>query len=311
MESIGIIISIIVLFYILGKSADIVVTSVRKIGEKFGIKIFFLGLILGFLTSLPEFSIGVNALIKDTADISFGNLIGGMFVLFGFVLGLSLVLNRQIRTDGKLSTILPIITYLLIPLLLGLDGVISMLDGVILILLYFFIIYHAYVSGRHIEKDNRITITKKEAVIIFFSLIAGIAFIIVVSNLIISLSLTILDKFNVSKLLIGILFFSIGTNLPEIIVTVRSWKRDVRELSLSNVFGSALANVLIIGLFSFMSPIAVAINGFYFVTILCMVAILALFAYFYETGKELTEREGIALLGIYLSFVIIQFVFFL
>lgn len=311
MESLGITSAIILLFYILGKSADIVVLNVRKIGERFGIRIFFLGLIIGFLTSLPEFSIGVNALITGTADISFGNLIGGIFVLFGLVLGLSIVLNRKIHTDGKLSTILPIVSYLLIPLFLGLDGSISLLDGTVLILLYFFIVYHAYAKGHHIEREVRVSVTKKDMMKMFFSLVAGIAFIIVISHLIIELSLVLLERFNVSKMLIGLLFFSIGTNLPEIIVTIRSWKRNVEELSLSNILGSALANILIVGIFSFVSPIAIAANGFYFVTIISMAIILGFFAFFYETGRELTRREGILLIGIYAVFVIIQSVFFL
>lgn len=311
MESIGILLAIAGLFYLLGKAADLVVVSVRKIGERFGIKVFFLGLIIGFLTSLPEFSIGINALIDDIADISFGNLIGGIFVLFGLVLGLSLILNRRIKTDGKLSTVLPIVAYPFIPLLMGLDGTISMLDGAVIVLLYFFIIYHAYVMGRHIENKMRITLTRKEIMRVFFSLVAGIAFIIIISHLIVTLSLSLLARFNVSTLLTGLLFFSIGTNLPEIIVTIRSWKRNVEELSLSNIFGSALANILIIGLFAFMSPISVAANGFYFVTIVCMAAALGFFAYFYETGREITQREGIALFGVYITFVIIQSAFFL
>ena len=311
MELFGIAVAIMLLFYVLGKSADLVVVSVRKIGERFGIKVFFLGLIVGFLTSLPEFSIGVNALIYKTADISFGNLIGGIFVLFGLVLGLSLILNRKIHTDGKLSTILPIVVYLVIPLLLGLDGSISLLDGIVLILLYFFIVYHAYAKGRHVENNIRISVSKKDALITFFSLVAGIVFIIVVSHFIVELSLILLGHFNVSKMIIGLLFFSIGTNLPEIIVTIRSWKRNVEDLSLSNILGSGLANALIIGLFSLMSPIAISVNGFYFVTTISMAAVLGIFAFFYETEKELTRREGIILMGVYAIFVSIQAIFFL
>lgn len=311
MESIGILLIIAGLFYLLGKAADLIVVSARKIGERFGIKIFFLGLIIGFLTSLPEFSIGINALIDGVTDISFGNLIGGIFVLFGLVLGLSLILNRKIRTDGRLATILPIVAYLFVPLLMGLDGMISTIDGTVIMFLYFFVISHAYVTGRHVENKIRITITRKEIIRMFFSLIAGIALIVVISNLIVTLSLSLLEKFNISTLLMGLLFFSIGTNLPEIIVTIRSWKKNVEELSLSNIFGSALANVFIIGLFSFMSPIEIATNGFYFVTIVCMAAILGFFAYFYETEKEITRREGIILFGIYIAFVIVQSTFFL
>lgn len=312
MEIVVSLIAIAILFYILGKSADLVVINTRNIGERFGIKIFFLGLMLGFLTSLPEFSIGINALAKNIVNISFGNLIGGIFVLLGFVLGLGLVLNRKIATDGRLSTILPGVFLLLLPILLGADGAISTLDGVVLILGYLFVIYHAYKQEKQrAQQKHQITTTKKELIKTFFFLIIGLASVIVVSNLIINISLSLLERWNISKLLVGVLFFSVGTNLPEIIVTIRSWRQHTKELSLSNIYGSALANTFIIGLLSSINPITITINGSYLVVAVFMLFLLGAFAYFYESGRELTKREGIILFSLYFVFIIIESFFFL
>jgi len=152
---------------------------------------------------------------------------------FSFYIQNASVNDKTLAPEGK-STI-----YVLVPVRMILEGLFAVS------LLYFFIVYHAYAKGHHIEREVRVSVTKKDMMKMFFSLVAGIAFIIVISHLIIELSLVLLERFNVSKMLIGLLFFSIGTNLPEIIVTIRSWKRNVEELSLSNILGSALANILI------------------------------------------------------------------
>jgi cation:H+ antiporter len=311
MANTGIIIAILALFYLLGKSADLIVVSVRKIGEKLGIKIFFLGLILGFFTSLPECAVGLNALIKDTGDISFGNLIGGIFVSFGLVLGLSLIMNRGIKTDGKLSSVLPIVVYSFLPMILGLDGSISSIDGAILMFLYFLVIYHAFITGKHTEKNITPTIGKKELMRMVVSLIGGIIFVIIISDIIIRLTFILIAELAIPTLLIGVVFFAIGTNLPEIIVTIRSWKRRVEDLSMSNIIGSALANILIIGGFAFLKPIAITVNGFYIITMIFMILMLGSFAYFYESGREITKNEGFVLIGIYTIFVTVQLFIFL
>ncbi len=311
METAGMIIAILALFYLLGKSADLIVVSVRKIGEKLGIKIFFLGLILGFFTSLPECAVGINALIKDTGDISFGNLIGGIFVLFGLVLGLSLIMNRGIKTDGKLSSVLPIVIYSFSPMVLGLDGFISSIDGAILMFLYFLVIYHAFITGKHTEKNTTPTIGKKDILKMVASLTGGVIFVIIISDIIIRLTFILIAELAIPTLLVGVVFFAIGTNLPEIIVTVRSWKRRVKDLSMSNIIGSALANILIIGSFAFLKPIAITVNGFYIITMIFMVLMLGSFAYFYESGREITAKEGTVLIGTYILFVATELFIFL
>src|SRR3989344_1246010 len=91
---------IIVLFILIGKAADIVITGVRGLAQKLHINLFLAGLMLGIFTSLPEITIGINALLAGIPALSFGNLIGGTLVLFGPILGLSLILNRRVATDG-------------------------------------------------------------------------------------------------------------------------------------------------------------------------------------------------------------------
>ncbi|KKW34705.1 MAG: K+dependent Na+ exchanger related-protein [Parcubacteria group bacterium GW2011_GWB1_53_43] len=126
-----------VLFFLLAKAADIIIVGIREISEKLKVNLYVAGIMLGFFTSLPEMSIAWSALASRAVSVSSGNLYGGIIVLFGFILGLSLVANRNVRTDGRWRSILPITLYLALPVLLALDGVLGAIDSGILILGYF------------------------------------------------------------------------------------------------------------------------------------------------------------------------------
>src|SRR3989338_1989775 len=98
----SIIIALILLFYLLGRAADLTIHHIRLVAERLGIKIFFLGVLLGLFTSLPEIAISINSAIDDVMPIAVGNLLGGIVVLFSLILGLSALLNRKIVATEKI-----------------------------------------------------------------------------------------------------------------------------------------------------------------------------------------------------------------
>ena len=307
MVNITILISLFILFYFLGKSADLIVLNIRKIGEKLGIKIFFLGLILGSLTSLPEFSVGVNALSQNLPEIPVGNLLGGIIVLFGLILGASLILNRRIATDGKISSFLPILIYIALPFAFGLDNKISSFEGFVIILAYFLIIFRLYLHNKNSNDGNKkIQITKKEFFKKLSTVLLGLVLLVVISNLIIRLTIVLLNNLGIPILAASILIFSLGTNLPEIIVTIRSWWRHIKELSISTLLGSALTNPAIIGIFALIRPINFKADLSYYLLMAFTLILLVLLLRFYETNRALTKREGFFLISVYLIFLLTQ-----
>lgn len=290
------------LFYVLGRSADTIIYNLRRIGAGLGLNLFFLGIVLGLFTSLPEFAVGVNAIINDAPSIAIGNLFGGLFVLFGLILGSSLILNRSVRTASN-ALLWPLaILYLITPLFLGLDGNLSPLDGMILITAYVALLFYA----SRIYKHHHRHVLYRNQISAIFWVITGLVLIIVVSNVIVRTTLALLASLGLPPFVIGLLAFSVGTNLPEIIVILRSWRRHARELSVSSLLGSALANVCILGLLAAMRTLPITIDAsFVIMTSFLLVLMLSLFS-FASTARLLTRAEGIALLGIYVLFVATQ-----
>ncbi|MDD5043386.1 MAG: hypothetical protein PHD51_01800 [Patescibacteria group bacterium] len=307
-DNLGIFALIAVLFYLLGRSADLVVINLRRVGKGLNVSLFFLGIFLGVFTTLPEFVLGINALISGVGEISFGNLVGGIVVLLGLILGGSAILNRKIAASGELSSFLSALAILFIPLLLGLDGKVDWADGVFMILAYSAAVFYLYLRNKKKEPTfPSVEITNTRKIIKnIFGVIIGVALVAIIANLIMRYTFIVLERLDLPAFFVGLLVFSLGTNLPEIIVSLRAWRRHVEELSLSNILGSAIANVLIIGILSVFKNIGVSVNSSYYLLFIIFGVLFLLLAIFYRTGRQLTNREGAVLVLIYAVFVIAQ-----
>lgn len=299
--------ALIISFYFLGKAADLIITNIRAIGEKLGIQIFFLGIILGFLTSLPELFLGINAIVNGVQEVSLGNLLGGTIVLFGLVLGLSIFYSRRIKTNGSSADFAFAFAYMLFPLFMGLDGRIGSVDAFILITVYIYLLYIFYIDQKkHNHLEICITSEGNEILKKILMIVVGIFLVIMISNVIMNLFVYALKGLHVSIFIIGLVMFSLGTNLPELVVALRSYHSKLNDLSLSNIIGSAISNIVIIGMFALIRPFKVEINMSYYALMFFSILIYGLFLYFYRTDSALTRKEGFVLIIIYLLFLVTQ-----
>lgn len=307
-----VIIALIASFYLLGKAADTVIINVRSLGEKLGIQMFFLGIVLGFLTSLPELFLGINSVINGIPEVSLGNLLGGIIVLFGFVAGVSIFYNRKIKSNNRTMDFVLVFVYMLFPLFLGFDGEIGFIDAFILISVYIFLLYIFYIKQKK-QNHIRSCIGDKENDVLkkILYILIGMVLIAVMSGLIMKLFVYLLDGLHVSLFIIGLVMFSLGTNLPELVIVMHSFRNKVGELSLSNTIGSAISNVVIIGILALFRPFKVQVDASYLALIFFTILIFISFLYFYRTDGALTRKEGLILILIYLLFLIVQIGFLL
>lgn len=297
------ILALIALFFIISQSADLIVLHLRQLGEKLGVKVFFLGLVLGIMTSLPEMAIGINSIISDIPSISFGNMVGGNIVLFGLVLAISIILHRKIKTKKETYPFLIVLLFLFFPLLLGLKGSLNFFDGLIIILAYVLLIIFLF----HKNKENNNTkvkiIKRKSTQKHFFFILIGVIGLIISSELIAQTTKFILKDYNISLFVFGLILYSIGTNLPELIIALRSFKRKMGDLSFSNLLGSAMSNSLMLGILSTMKTINIEIDlAYWFLIIFTFIFFIILYI-FYKTDQFLSRKEGIFLLVMYLIFL--------
>lgn len=297
---------LIALFLVLGLSADFAVKNIKYIALSLRLKMFVLGAILGIATTLPELSVGINAALKGVSGVSAGNILGGITVIIGLILGVSLILHKNIDTENNLKSLIPVLIVILSPFLLGTDGVFSAIDGIIMISLYLILIIYLYKTGKSniISGEGLIILEKKKiSKALLFSLL-GIIIVILSSSFIVELASNLLEKTGMSKLMLGILVFSIGTNLPEITIALTSWKRKASELSVSFLISSAFTNIFALGIISIFKPITFQIGPSYYVLAFFLSLIMILFVIFAFSDKKLSRREGVVLLFAYLAFLV-------
>lgn len=316
-----------VFFVILSKGADLLVGNLRALTDKTKIHPILLGTILGLLTTMPEFMVGINALRQDVPAVSLGNIWGGIIVILALILGLSIFLQREIKTDGHLLVILPSFVFILLSLFLGLKGSFHYYDGLLLLAFYLILIYFDYLSGGHYQKDksveqailttelapkkikrweNHWLYWRRELSIETWWAVIGLFMLSVSSYALMELTSMAMEIFSLPPFLVGVLIFAIGTNLPEITVMIRALKSKSGDLSFGHLIGSAVSNILVLALLSMMMPIVVVQSWAFYILIIFIVLTLSAVAIFYVSDKKFQRWEGMVLLGFYLLFVAYQ-----
>ena len=129
---------------------------------------------------------------------------------------------------------------------------------------------------------------------IIFILI-GFVFLIKGADFLIKASISIAEKFNLSKMLIGLTIVAIGTSLPEIFITITSSLEEYSDLIIGNSIGSCICNLLlVIGITSLIRDVKLdeKTTKIHF-TIEILIILLLL--YFGNNG-EINRLEGIMLI---------------
>jgi cation:H+ antiporter len=297
------------LFAALGVAADFAVRNIKLIATELKIRLFAFGILLGLFTSLPELFVGIQATLNGANSLAAGNLLGGIIVMLGLILGASLLLSREITTDGNLRILIPEILVILLPLILGIDGSYGTVDGILMMGAYLGLIYHLYRENHAFGETQPETIQRNTLVKAVLLSIAGVIGVLLTSHWIVGIAQDLLAYIKISELALGILVFSIGTNLPEISIAVTSWRKKSAALSLSHLLSSAFTNVLVLGVLAFMKQMEFNVGPAYWTMAIFTLAILVLFSVFYHSKKQLDFREGFALLAVYVIFVITNFLF--
>lgn len=316
-----------VFFVILGHGADLLVGNLRALADKTKIHPVLLGTILGFLTTMPEFMVGLNAVRQGVPTLSLGNIWGGIIVIFALILGTSIILQREIKTDGRLVVILPSFILIIFSLFLGLKGQLHYYDGLLLIAFYLVLIYLDYLAGGHYQADTstekavlaaenkqktwrhwseRFLFWRRELSRETLWAVIGLCLVSVASYAIMEIADIALGIFPLPPFLVGLLIFAIGTNLPEITVMLRSLKTKSGDLSFGHLVGSAVSNVLVLALLTFLTPVSINISWRYYFLILAVFILLSVVSLFYVTKRRFNRWEGLALMALYFLFVVCE-----
>src|SRR3989338_2850476 len=290
--------------------AGLILSSADRFSKRLRVSSFaFSFFVLGILTSIPEFGIGMNAIAEGRPGIFVGNLIGGILVIFILIIPIFAILGNGIKLQHKLDSKRLLFSFfvMLSPAFLILDGKITKIEGVLMIVLYAFLFYFIQrEKGIFDTERNSLLDVKAYSFKDIVKVLIGIGIIFVSSNLIVDKTIYFADVFKISPYYISLVLLSVGTNLPELSLAIRSVMLKKKDVAFGDYVGSGSANVFLFGIFTVLNTNEVLTDDNFFVTFLIMAVALGLVYYFLRLKNDITREEGIFLLLLYIFFVIIE-----
>src|SRR3989339_1585082 len=301
-------------FLLLWYCSGIIVDSVGRLATKLKLSSFAVSFfVLGILTSIPEFSVGLNSIINKSPDIFVGNLLGASLVLFILVIPLLAVFGGGVKLIHQLNENNLIFSLLVVaaPIFLIADNVLTRTEGGFLILIYVILFY--FIEKKNgliaIGQERKISSNKKHFIEDSIEIILAAVIIFLASKFIVNETIYFASFLHVSEFIIGLLVLSIGTNLPELSLAIKSIFLGKKEVALGDYLGSAAANTLLFGLFTLLNGKRVNVSVYSFRILLLTLLGLGVFYLFSRSKNDISKREGKILLLIYLLFIISQVLF--
>ncbi|CZR96133.1 MULTISPECIES: calcium/sodium antiporter [unclassified Clostridioides] len=251
-------------FLLITKGADIFINCTVEIGRKTNISEIILGAtIVSFATTLPEFTVSLLASIDGHTTMSLGNAVGSIICNTGLALGLVVFISPY-NVDKKMffSKSLLLIVSVIVLILLGLDGVITRGDSLLLIIILIFYMVNNYRSvvgkstkNRNIKNSTIKDIpTKKSKNFRGFSVVeilkilalfaTGLIMMIIGSQILIESGVRIASFLNIPQGIVSLTIIALGTSLPEIVSSITAIRKNHHEISVGNILGANILNIV-------------------------------------------------------------------
>jgi cation:H+ antiporter len=265
--------------------------------------------VVSFATSAPELIVSLNSALDGHADIALGNVIGSNIANIGLVLGIVTILSTIsveksfYKTDWPVMMLASIILYLFI----AFDGILERYEGIILVILLIVFLFYLLKFQKKAVVVDEVVVQKEMSVpvILIFLALGGVG-LWGGSELLIKGAVNIANEFGVSERVIGVTIISIGTSVPELAASIIAIIKKEKAISLGNLIGSNIFNIFaVLGITSIITPIKVQDDHLLTNDILWMLlfALIVLPMVFVPVKMKLSWKEGIILLGIYITFI--------
>lgn len=303
------------------KGGDWFVDGATGIARRFHLPELLIGAtVVSIGTTLPEVMVSTTSALGGHGEIAYGNAIGSVICNTALIAAITIAV-RPGKIDPK-SLRTPVAFFFLAALFYAgiayTTGYFSRAAG--LILLALFVVYMvmtvrqmtAKPAGAAPEEPAAETEPLSRELIL---LVVGAVLIAIGANLLVDNGTLIAQALGVPESVIALTFVALGTSLPELVTAVTSLIKGHSALSLGNIVGANLFNlVLVSGVSVALAPFSIpqtaqiaGHNASLVMDIPVMFAVMLLLTVPALLRGKLSRVQGIALLVIYAVFCAIQF----
>ena len=293
------------LFY----GSEWLIDGAKNIAKKLKISDLVIGLtIVSIGTSFPELVVGIISSLQGHADFVIGNVLGSNVANIGLALGLpALFYKMNFEYKNVISAFFYNMLACGVLFYIISDNQITSADAQILLFLFTIYIIASFLRpnitscGNELENDEDICLKKS-----FARLLSGSIMLYAGSELFISNGAApLVREFGFSEKAIGMTVVAMGTSLPELFVTIMALSKKEIGISLGNIIGSNIFNILfVLGVIGLINPLTVSNVYFELLFGVGLLFLLAFLSFFY---KGLNKVSGFLLVLIYILFLYLQF----
>jgi len=288
--------------------ADFIIKESERIALHFNISHFVIGATLvAFGTSLPEMAASMMAASEGKVDMAVANVLGSVIFNISLVLGIVFMIAKSMMPDRDLFSkdsawvIVPVVVFLVMIQ----DGVISRADGLLFLLMMASYLLFLFTSNKEElegELDEDLEKEKFQWARTILLLAIGFTLTIGGANFVVESGTHIARNLGVSEWIIGLFLISLGTSLPELVVSIAAVRKGNAEMSIGNIIGSNVANFsMVLGGSALIRPLTVDLAAARFdIIILVAVSVTLLFIL---ANKLYNKAGGIFLLTLLVLFI--------
>ncbi|MDQ3511609.1 MAG: sodium:calcium antiporter [Pseudomonadota bacterium] len=238
---------------LLALGGDSVVKGAAGLARHFGLSPFVAGLVLvAFATSLPEIAVNLHAILRGQQALALGNAVGSNIVNFGLTLGAAaLAAPILVRWRALSPMLLVLIIGTIAVIVMGLDGVLSRIEGALLLLAFVATVAYAVLRSRReaAELQQEISgfaLTSTDLGRNLLRFVVAAALLYYGSRLVVVNAPIMGAGMGMTMLLTGLIPVAIGTALPEVAAAVFAARRAQGDMVIGHVIGSSVFNLLVV-----------------------------------------------------------------
>lgn len=305
------------------KGGDWFVDGAAGIARAFRIPELLIGAtVVSIGTTLPEVMVSTTSALSGHGEIAYGNAIGSIICNTALIAAISITL-RPGDADRK-ALKLPVLFFFAAAMIYCITAYGSGNFGhaVGCILLMMFLIY-LICSAKEMKNNFKVPNEERgeqshvgdKIIKYLFFLILGAALIAAGANLLVENGIIIAQALGVPESVIALTFVALGTSLPELVTAVSSLIKGHGALSLGNIVGANLFNlVLVSGVSMTLAPfhtpqsaMFLGMNASLALEIPFMLLVMGILVLPVLAKGKLRRTQGILLLCLYAGFCIVQF----
>jgi cation:H+ antiporter len=243
-------------------------------------------------------AVSISAAVAGRPQISFGDALGSNVVNVALILAIALLISGIQSPRDSIKRDFPVA--LLVPVIIGvlfLDGVLSRIDGLLLLGMFLIWLVAVTIEARKQRSAAEKVLGERRSWLAIILSTVGLVLLVAAGCLIVAGAKGIAISLGISEFVTGAIIVAVGTSVPELATAVVAKLRGHDEVGLGTILGSNIFNgLLIIPVAAVICPISVDWRK---VAVALVFGLLAVVFTFPTRRGFIERRRGVLLLVLY------------